>query len=111
MSSLKLVQNITFNNILKMENENKLPIYEYVGTPQNFVEWIKENINEISEKCGWGKITGVYQKDVEMKEYENLVVCFSVSHEDDVETHLLCEVCPPENEDMPFSAVLASFVC
>ncbi|NDW11968.1 hypothetical protein D0T50_03570 [Bacteroides sp. 214] len=93
----------------KMENESKLPIYEYVGTPQKFVEWIRTNIHEISKKCGWGKVTGIYQKDLELKGQENLVIVHTVVHEDDVETHLMCEVCTPENDGLPFSAVLESF--
>ena len=46
-------------------------------TPQFYVEWLKKNINEIAEKCGWAEITAIQKEPLELHNEENAVICFS----------------------------------
>ena len=75
-------------------------------TPQFYVEWLKKNINEIAEKCGWAEITAIQKEPLELHNEENAVICFSTLHKDGIKTYYLCEIC---DEEMPFSAVMESF--
>ena len=76
-------------------------------TPQFYVEWLKKNINEIAEKCGWAEITAIQKEPLELHNEENAVICFSTLHKDGIKTYYLCEIC---DEEMPFSAVMESFI-
>ncbi len=77
----------------------------YVGTPEQYAEWVKSNINEIATHCNWCDVVSVTANALVLDEQERIVVNHKILHIDNTKTHLLCEVA---NDGLPYSAYCES---
>lgn len=84
-----------------------MEIMEYSGTPEQFTEWVKENVYSIIKQCGWAEISAVTKDALVLSNNERPVLNLTIMHTNGVKTYLMCEVA---NDGMPFSACLESFV-
>lgn len=95
--------------MIEMRKSKTNILLNNIKTSQDIAAWVKSNINGISRICKWGEVKSIYKHDLNVKAHGGAIVCVLVVHEDDTETHLLCESCSFEDENMPFAAVLYAF--
>jgi hypothetical protein len=84
-----------------------MEVKEFLGTPEEFTAWVKENIMGIAKQCGWTEISAVTEKPMALRNQERTVLNLTIMHTDGVKTYLMCEVA---NDGLPFSACLESFI-
>lgn len=84
-----------------------MEVKEFLGTPEEFAAWVKENLLGIAKQCGWAEISAITEKPIALRNQERTVLNLTIMHTDGVKTYLMCEVA---NDGLPFSACLESFI-
>ena len=74
----------------------------FIGNTQQYAEWLKENLSEISSICGWGEMVGTFKIEVYV-ENGHEVARLTILHANNYVTEILCEV---NQTTIPLAAAL-----